>query len=248
MKIALLSFAMLALFSCAAKRSSLLPLGLAGPLPAIDERHAIVIEPTRVELTKAYFKEHNREHYELIKELEGEAALQITPRLIVVHYTALPTLEETLAYFKPSHIASDRGAVTAAGALNVGIQFVVDRDGSIYRQYPETAAARHVIGLNHVAIGIENVGNADLGACGANVQALTKAQLAANARLVRYLAGAYPSLRHIIGHNEYQDLERPDHPAHDLFREDVPGYRTKKVDPGPRFMKKLRRLLSKSRP
>lgn len=246
MKYTLVLVALLALVSCAARRSSLLPTGLSGPMPAIDERHAIVIEPTRVALTKAYFQEHNRAHYELIKDLEGEAALRITPQVIVIHYTALPTLEETLAYFKPEHIASDRGSVTAAGALNVGIQFVVDRDGSIYRQYPETAAARHVIGLNHVAIGIENVGNADLGARGRHRVPLTTAQVEANARLIRYLAGAYPSLQYIIGHSDYQKLERPNHPAHALFREDVPGYRTKKADPGRRFMKKLRCLLSKS--
>ena len=34
----------------------------------------------------------------------------------------------------------------------------MDRDGAVYRLMPETWMARHTIGLNRVAIGIENVG------------------------------------------------------------------------------------------
>ncbi len=241
-------FVLLALVGCARQPLATLPVGLRGPAPIIDERFAIALDEQRIMLTLAYFKKHNHAYWERIKDLQGEEALRITPRLVVVHYTALSTLQETIDYFRPDHIAGDRGSVTAAGALNVGIQFVVDRDGTIYRQYPETAAARHVIGLNHVAIGIENVGNADLGATGPGVLPLTEAQLVANARLIRYLAGKYPTLRYVIGHSEYQELEQPEHPAHALFHEDVAGYRTQKSDPGQNFMAKLRRALTKTEP
>ena len=41
------------------------------------------------------------------------------------------------------------------GTLNVGAQFLVGRDGAIWQLMPETALARHAIGLNWCAIGIE---------------------------------------------------------------------------------------------
>ena len=72
---------------------------------------------------------------------------------------------------------------------------------------------------------------------------LTEAQLVANIALVRYLAGRYESIDYLIGHSEYRQLERPAHPAHDLFHEELPEYRTEKIDPGRRFMKRLRRAL-----
>ncbi|HVS03332.1 MAG TPA: peptidoglycan recognition family protein, partial [Thermoanaerobaculia bacterium] len=128
------------------------------------------------------------------------------------------------------------------GALNVGIQFVVDRDGAIYSLYPETAMARHTIGLNHVAIGIENVGDGDLGDRAAAAP-LTEAQLLANVALVRHLAAKYPTIDYLIGHREYRDVERQGHPAHALFYEALPGYRTEKVDPGRRFLRRLRQAL-----
>ena len=72
---------------------------------------------------------------------------------------------------------------------------------------------------------------------------LTDAQLKANADLVRYLAGKYPNLDYMIAHSEYRDLEDHRHPAHSLFREDKPLYRTEKSDPGRRFMDGLRKQL-----
>jgi len=43
--------------------------------------------------------------------------------------------------------------------LNVSAHFLVDRDGTIYQLMPETRMARHAIGVNHLAIGVENVGD-----------------------------------------------------------------------------------------
>jgi N-acetylmuramoyl-L-alanine amidase len=163
--------------------------------------------------------------------------------MIVVHFTAIPTLAGTLAAFAPLEIDAGRELVARNGRLNVGIQYVVDRDGTIYSLYPETVMARHVIGLNHVAIGIENVGEADLARPAARTP-LTRAQLAANVALVRDLVRRHPTIEFLIGHHEYRDVERPAHPAHALFHEAVEGYRTEKVDPGKRFMRQLRRALA----
>lgn len=212
---------------------------------AISDAHRIEIGPQRVELTRDYLAIHQPAVAAALPPGDGAEAIAFVPRLIVVHYTAIPTLEATLATFAPLEIAGSRELIRRNGLLNVGIQFIVDRDGTIYASYPETAIARHTIGLNHVAIGIENVGDDDLdGKSGSSP--LTAAQLEANVALIRYLAAKYPTIDWVIGHSEYRDLEDLRHPAHALFSEAVDGYRTEKSDPGKRFLKRLRRELRSS--
>lgn len=206
--------------------------------PEISDEFALVPSEERLDLTREYFYLHNPSFFEEMTESSGW--ITMTPRVIVVHYTAKPTLKETIDYFQPNRIASDRAQVAANGDLNVGIQFVVDTDGRIYRSYPENAVSRHVIGLNHLSIGIENVGDSDLDM---GEDGLTWQQLEANVSLIRYLIGKYPTIDFVIAHSEYRDLEDPGHPGHDLFFEQFPAYRTEKVDPGPRFMRELRKRL-----
>jgi len=102
----------------------------------------------------------------------------------------------------------------------------VDRDGVIFRQLPETAFARHTIGLNYCAIGVENVG-------GSNAP-LTEAQLEANVALIRYLKKKY-NIEYVIGHHEYKSFI-----GHPLWKEKDPNYLTNKTDPGDEFMNKVR--------
>jgi len=71
----------------------------------------------------------------------------IIPKMIVLHWTVIPTFEESFETFNPATLPS-RPDIKAASALNVSSQFMVDRDGTIYRLLPETTMARHVIGLN----------------------------------------------------------------------------------------------------
>lgn len=229
---------------CASARysRSLLPEGVGGSAPVVRTEHATTIDAERVRLTREYLRIHNPELAAALPAADVAESISFEPRVIVVHYTAIPALEETLETFAGPHIDSNRELILANGRLNVGVQFVVDRDGTIYALYPETAIARHTIGLNHVAIGIENVGDGDLRRRRASAP-LTEEQLEANVALVRYLAGKYPSIDYLIGHSEYRWLERPRHPAHELFREELPAYRTDKVDPGRRFLKRLRREL-----
>jgi N-acetylmuramoyl-L-alanine amidase len=87
----------------------------------------------------------------------------------------------------------------------------------------ETTMARHVIGLNHCAIGVENVG-------GTAQTPLTKAQIKANIRLVKYLAKKY-DIDYLIGHYEYTNFI-----GHELWLEKDDVYRTKKTDPGADFL------------
>ena len=151
----------------------------------------------------------------------------IEPKMVVLHWTAIPTLERSFEAFKNPVLPGARTAISGAGSLNVSTQFLVDRDGQIYRLMPETLMGRHVIGLNHTAIGVENVG-------GTKETPLTEEQLEANIWLVRYLKSKY-NIEYVIGHHEYTNFE-----GHDLWLEKDAGYRTQKSDPGDDFMEKVR--------
>ena len=169
-------------------------------------------------------REYIRAHYGL-----DVVDIEIVPRIVVLHWTAAPTLEGSFHAFAPETIPGGRSELTGAGEVNVSTHFLVDRDGTIYRLMPETWMARHVIGLNYDAIGIENVG----GAGGA--EDLTPAQGAANVALIRDLARRHPAIEYLIGHSEYREFE-----GHPLWRERDAGYRTEKIDPGARFLREVR--------
>lgn len=161
--------------------------------------------------------------------MESDTPL-IDPKMIVLHHTVVPTMQRTYEVFYRPELSGSRTEIQGAGSLNVSSQFLVDRDGAIYRLMPENFMARHVIGLNHCAIGIENVG-------GTEDLPLTRAQLKANIWLVNYLKEKY-EIAYLIGHHEYRLFE-----GHELWRERDSGYRTVKTDPGKKFMRKVRRHL-----
>lgn len=164
---------------------------------------------------------------------ESPDDITIVPRIIVLHWTAIDDLDETLAVFDREKLGDSRPGLAGAGDVNVSIQFVVDRDGTVYRLMPETWMARHCIGLNYSSIGVENVGGAG------GIDNLTDRQIDANIRLVRYLAGKYPTIRYLIGHMEYRRFE-----GHPLWLEKDPDYRTEKADPGERFMTAVREAVA----
>ncbi|MBW4699026.1 MAG: N-acetylmuramoyl-L-alanine amidase [Aphanocapsa lilacina HA4352-LM1] len=204
--------------------SVLLGLGLfctaAGATePRVVDR-PIPFGPARRALTLDYI----RLHY------DPEARdIAIIPRMVVVHWTGDGNLTSAFATFTPDRLPSARADIQKGGALNVSAHFVVDRDGTIYRLMDEKRLARHVIGLNWMAIGIENIGGPR--------RALTDAQLAANAWLVRDLAARHP-IDYLIGHHEYGRFR-----GSPLWRERQAGYFTGKSDPGAGFMARLRARL-----
>jgi N-acetylmuramoyl-L-alanine amidase len=150
----------------------------------------------------------------------------IDPKIIVLHWTYIPTLDGAFSEFKNEDLNPDRTAISNASNLNVSSQFMVDRDGTIYRLMPENYMARHVIGLNYNAIGIENVG-------GDKNTPLTQEQVDANIKLVTYLKGKY-DIEYVIGHYQYTLFE-----GHKLWLEKDDGYRTEKTDPGEDFVTKV---------
>jgi beta-N-acetylhexosaminidase len=143
--------------------------------------------------------------------------------------------EKSFKRLESELLFSDRADIAKASALNVSAHFLVDRDGTIHQLMPDNWMARHVIGLNYSSIGVENVGGE------ANKKEdLTQAQLQANIALVNYLKAKYPTIKNVIGHYEYRDFENTP-----LWLEKDDGYRTKKSDPGEKFMRDVRNSIDK---
>jgi len=183
----------------------------------------IVFNEERSQLTIQYLKDRYG--------LEQDSP-RIVPRMIVLHWTAIPTFEGSFDAFLNTKLPNWRPDIESVSGLNVSTHFLVDQDGTIYNLMPETTMGRHVIGLNHCAIGVENVG-------GTLDTPLTKAQLKSNIWLVKYLTKKY-NIEYIIGHHEYTLFE-----GHELWLEKDDGYRTNKTDPGDEFIAKVRKATTK---
>jgi N-acetyl-anhydromuramyl-L-alanine amidase AmpD len=181
----------------------------------------IIFDATRTQLSLDYLK---RRHNLIQKEPT------IVPTMIVLHWTASKTMMGTYNAFNKSILPSSRAAIANASSLNVSSHYLVDRDGSIYQLLPDTTFARHVIGLNYCAIGVENVGS--------DKYPLTKAQLIANEKLVRYLTKRY-NIQYLIGHYEHTWFKNTS-----LWRETNPYYHSDKIDPGKTFMQNIREELT----
>lgn len=182
----------------------------------------IVFDAERRELSLAYLNER----YGIVKDEPT-----IVPQMVVVHWTVIPTFEASFRTFNQSRLPNSRAGIQSAGALNVSSQYMIDRDGTIYQLLPDTTFARHVIGLNHCAIGIENIGGTvDL--------PMTDAQLKSNIELIRMLSDRH-DIKYVIGHHEYQTFI-----GHELWMEKDPDYLTKKTDPGDEFMNDIRKSIT----
>jgi len=209
------------LLGCAGETSIRLEEPWASDLPGVVMR-PIVFDEQRRQLSLEYLA--NRYGIE-------QEEPTIVPKMVVVHWTAIPTVDATFDAFDPAVLPGVREEIISASALNVSSQYLVDRDGTVYQLLPEQTMARHTIGLNHVAIGIENVGN------GTDLP-LTDEQLASNAAIIRYLSGRY-DLEYLIGHYEYTQFE-----GHVLWKEKDKAYRTEKTDPGEDFMQRIRAMVA----
>jgi len=229
-KTILLLSSILMLSACAKEEAKLEPLvcttkPIASPyeLKIIDK--PIDFGEERIEMTKEYIKSHYGKTVDTI---------EITPKIIVLHWTADMSFDKSFKRLKPQKLFTDRKDIAKASLLNVSSQFLLDRDGTIYRIMPENWMARHVIGLNYSSIGVENVGGKDN-----KVDDLTPAQRKANIDLIFYLKKKYPSIKYLIGHHEYKQME-----STSLWLELDKGYRTVKSDPGAKFMKEMRSATS----
>lgn len=173
-------------------------------------------------------KELTREYIENHYGIENPK-LTFTPKVIVLHWTAINDLKATLNLFNRETLGNSRPELQKAGQVNVSIQYVVDKDGSVYHLMPDTLMARHVIGINYCSIGVENIGGEH------GIDDLTDDQIEANIKLVKYLVKKHSTIEYLIGHMEYTEFE-----GHPLWLEKDPDYRTEKSDPGKRFMNAVR--------
>jgi beta-N-acetylhexosaminidase len=181
----------------------------------------IVFTDKRERATKEYIKKHYGLEVRDIK---------IEPIVIVLHWTAVSSFEDSFKRLDQEELYDDRGDIAAASKLNVSTHFLVKRDGTIYELMPDDKMARHVIGLNYSSVGIENVGGE-----GDAKEDLTPEQVKANVKLVRYLKAKYPKIEYLIGHYEYPKMQKTG-----LWLEKDASYRTRKSDPGAKFMSEVR--------
>ncbi|NOR54934.1 MAG: N-acetylmuramoyl-L-alanine amidase [Sulfurovum sp.] len=216
----LLSLAVLTLFASAkeVEKPLVCTTKPIQPLKIIDK--PIDFGSERIKMTKEYIKTHYGKRVSNIK---------ITPKIIVLHWTADMSFNKSFKRLKPQKLFTDRKDIAKASLLNVSAQFLVARDGTIYRLMPENWMARHVIGLNYSSIGVENIGGK-----GNRKDDLTQAQRQANIDLIYYLKAKYPSIQYLIGHHEYKQME-----STSLWLEKDKGYRTVKSDPGAKFMSEM---------
>lgn len=175
----------------------------------------------RINLSLEYLKEHHG---------LTQKTPTIVPKMIVLHYTAGGTVESNHKYFNNTHLESARNTLKKQSTLNVSSQYIVDRDGTIYQLMEPNMFARHTIGLNYCAIGIENIGSKQ--------QPLTEKQVAANAQLIRLLTKKY-KIEYLIGHSEYGVFRNSK-----IWKESDSKYFTGKEDPGKDFMTKVRQKVS----
>lgn len=211
------------------------PTTSGSPVALADElQEAVLLPPMqewpidwsddRKRLAAKYFEFHKG--WDLGVDPDYDALTTMDPKMIVVHWTAGASARSAFHTFYSARQNGQRNR-RVWNEVNLAAHFIIDRDGTIIRLMPETRMGRHTIGLNHLAIGIENVGDGD-------ALPLTDAQLESNAMLVRWLAWRYP-VTHLIGHYEYRDFE-----SHPYFEESAHWFRTGRCDPGPEFMRRLR--------
>ncbi len=137
---------------------------------------------------KRQMAKYSKRHY-------GKRAWRLSPRAIVLHYTATSTYEpvyNTFAANEPS-LGESPGVCT---------QFVVDKDGTIYQLTRLYVRCRHTIGLNHVSIGIEMV-QEDLGGRNESTHAILdrRRQSRAAVALTAWLKQRYRiPMKDVIGH------------------------------------------------
>ena len=184
----------------------------------------IVFDKTHQILTLKYIKNHYG--------IETNATT-IVPKIVVIHHTASNSFTTSFNRFLSPTLPSDRADIANASSLNVSAHYLVDTNGTIYQLMDDNIMARHVIGLNYSAIGIENVGGANFN------DNLTQAQLNANIALIKHLQKKYPTISYLIGHYEYRCMEKTP-----LWLEKDRNYRTIKHDPSKRFMQEIRKRIT----
>jgi len=141
---------------------------------------------------KAEMAAYAQKHY-------GLHSWRLHPKVIVEHYTASNSFSAAWNTFAADTPDPELGELPGTCA-----HFIVDRNGRIYQLVRLDVMCRHTVGLNYVAIGIEDVGTSD----GEILH--DHAQLRAALALTAWLVDRFHiRIRNVIGHSE--SLSSPFH-------------------------------------
>ena len=141
---------------------------------------------------KAEMAAYAKKHY-------GIHSWRLHPKVIVEHYTAGNSFSAAWNTFAANTPDPELGELPGTCA-----HFIVDRNGSIYQLVRLDVMCRHTVGLNYVAIGIEDVGTSD----GEILH--DRRQIRASLMLSAWLVERFHiRIRNVIGHNE--SLSSPYH-------------------------------------
>lgn len=164
-----------------------------------------------------------------VDPLPYEARLERRPLsqvdLVIIHCTEVPDLATARRY-------GETVLYDASGTGNSG-HYYIDRDGALHQYVAVDRVAHHTRGYNPRSIGIELVNTGRYPRWyDSDHQAMdepyTAAQIDTLVALLRRLAAAHPTLRHIAGHEDLDTamVEATDDPTRQVRR---------KRDPGPLF-------------
>lgn len=179
-------FAALAVLAAAALLAFTGPAGSAPPGAAAAgakvKKKLIPYPQSRKEHMAAY----SQRHY-------GEREWRLTdPKLIVMHFAVAGSIGAIWNTFAP-----DRPDVEYQELPGVCSHYAVSAKGIAFKFVPASIRCRHVVGLNHVSIGIEHVGFSDREVLG------RKWQLKGSLRLTQALRCRFGiPVKGVIGHAE----------------------------------------------
>jgi beta-N-acetylhexosaminidase len=161
--------------------------------PATGPAGAAAAKPPLKKKLIPYPKSRKRDMAAYSKRHYGHYKWQLVdPKLVVMHYAEAGSVGSIYNTFAPNHADPEFGEKP-----NVCSHFAVSAGGGIYKFVPVSVRCRHVVGLNHVAIGIEHVGFSDADVLN------RQAQLDASLKLTHWLRCRFGlPVEQVIGHNE----------------------------------------------
>jgi hypothetical protein len=164
--------------------------------PASPAARAAVGPPKVVKKLIPYGQDRKDDMAAYSQRHYGEGAWQLTaPKLIVIHYAEAGTVGSIYNTFAPN-----RPDVEYHELPGVCSHFAVSAKGVSYKFVPVSVRCRHVVGLNHVSVGIEHVGFSDQDVLG------RKPELKGSLRLTQALRCRLGiPIKGVIGHNESLD-------------------------------------------
>lgn len=161
----------------------------------------------------------------------GENKLTLNPKMIVMHYTVIPSSDDTYH---------------ALVRKQVSVHYMVGTDGKVYRLLPDNRRCTGAYGVDHLALSIEMVAQTE-------PDLLSRAhQVFTSFCLVRHLMEQHDiPLGQVVAHYEVGQGRRRVPEYTDLYDTVYPdGYppAETRTDPGPTYMSWLRTYLKENPP